>query len=81
MKTRYLPREKESEKTYSPLKTSVATTSRKNQASNTSYTKKLLLEKGSKLSDCFYETSREEGKDQKLIQLSTTPDTGHHMGR
>ena len=23
--------------------------------------------------------SKEEGKDQELIQLSTTPDPGHHM--
>ena len=25
--------------------------------------------------------SKEEGKDQELIQSSTTPDPGHHMGK
>ena len=29
----------------------------------------------------FWYKSKKEAKDQKLIQSSTTPDPGHHMGK
>ena len=31
--------------------------------------------------DILNDQSREEGKDQELVQSSTTPDQEHHMGK
>ena len=33
------------------------------------------------LSECIWKLSREEGKDQELIQSSTIPDPKHQLGK